>query len=481
MTMEGAGNIPTKRTARFLAVGTIAILATLASSWAQGSGLAVVEPGYQVTNFPACGFGWRGGIPTPNGICRGVFTAAACSPGGPWGEGLYIEMNEGCSAYNAYVERVDFNGQSTPACCLVTGLNTFPSGLAFSPPGWPGGDRLFVTILQAYFVDPITYVWAYSPPDVFTGTLSAPGAVGRLAVDPSGDFGQDIFFDAYTWPDGVNLGIFRQTADGTTTPFSMVGGVGRFGPGGVWGTGLYDSGSILHPDASLTSFPVDFGRNFDWVPGPGFDGDMFSLCGSDICRIRPDGTSSVFATGRSGGYLTSCGGALWIPGNNGCDVISLVRLAGTADISPSSLNVKGQGNDISFRVSVSDIQTGAPLDPSLLSPAWVSKVASRGIGIVELPAPSAEPTCDDATQDGIWETLSRRVTSSGDGSVTLRFSTPADGHCSTMDGDRQDIIALLGGVVDGDPATICVSARYPGYFGPVEICGTVTVQNQGNR
>lgn len=98
----------------------------------------------------------------------------------------------------------------------------------------------------------------------------------------------------------------------------------RFGPGGPWGTDLYASpGWVLAADGTATPFPFQF-EEFDWMSGPGWDGDMFARCGADmICRVKADGTATVFATGVSGGVqLVSCGGFLWLLETGNCQRVA---------------------------------------------------------------------------------------------------------------------------------------------------------------
>jgi hypothetical protein len=120
------------------------------------------------------------------------------------------------------------------------------------------------------------------------------------------------------------------------------------------------------------------------------------------------------------------------------------------------------------------------MDAGLMSPAYISKVFSPGIGKIVLPVPMAEPGCDPFTEDGIWESLDDR-TVTGAGVATLRFTMPSDGQCQTMDGNRQDIIALMLDIPNGEVATLCLTGTYPGEADPVECCGSVGVTNHGNR
>lgn len=444
----------------------------------------MVEPGFRVRHLDSCGYGYNNGLPGAG--LRASISTGACTPGGPWGDHLLLAAkNSGLDFY--YVEAVDADGSSRYYALGGTGEPDDYTNLAFSPLGWRGGDLLFATLHTA--INDSTQVLVQTPsgtagPPIHLPTglppLVFPSATA-LAVDPSGDFGNDLFFEVNDWFNHVYLGVYREDAAGNTTLFSASGRVGRFGPGGAWGTGLYGEGAILDPSGALTPFPVNFGRDFDWVEGPGFGGDMFAECGSAICRIRPNGDSTIFATGTLGTTLRACFGSLWLAGGGGCDVISAIQLEGAAEISPAALNIKGQGNDVTFRLTVSDSGTGQALDPTQLSPMWISRVTSPSIGTVTLPTPSAAAGCNDATQDGIWETTSKRAFSAQDGTLKVSFSTPSDGLCATMDGNRQDIIALLADVPDGEAATICVSGLYPGYLAPVEACASVAVQNQRNR
>jgi hypothetical protein len=149
-------------------------------------------------------------------------------------------------------------------------------------------------------------------------------------------------------------------------------------------------------------------------------------------------------------------------------------------INPTTLNVKATADPFTIDARLTNQCTGQPLDAATMGPAWISKVSSPTIGEIVLPTPSTAPGCDSLTQDGIWETLSARNVT-GNGTARLRFTTPADGNCQTLDGDRQDVIALLLDVPDGETATICIQAAYPGAQSPVACCGQVRVNNRGVR
>ena len=149
-------------------------------------------------------------------------------------------------------------------------------------------------------------------------------------------------------------------------------------------------------------------------------------------------------------------------------------------INPSSLNLQSNGNSFTLSTVLTDPSSGLVLDPALMSPAYLSRVSSPGIGDIVLPTPNAGPGCNDFTDDGLWETVASR-TVTGSGTATLRFNTPSDGQCETRDGNRQDLIALLLDVPDGETASICYTSSYPGFFRPFECCAAAAITNHGNR
>jgi hypothetical protein len=152
----------------------------------------------------------------------------------------------------------------------------------------------------------------------------------------------------------------------------------------------------------------------------------------------------------------------------------------SCDISPTTLNVKATSDPFTISTRLSSQCDASPLEPSILGTAWISQISSPTIGTIVLPTPSSAPGCDSLSEDGIWETRGSRVLT-GNGGAKFRFTTPSDGNCETEDGDRQDIIALLLDVPDGETATICYEALYPGAPAPASCCAPVRVNNQGVR
>lgn len=171
---------------------------------------------------------------------------------------------------------------------------TFPAGIAFSTGGAFGNAM---------------YVADYGLGDVFKSPgcaaatlfadLIAPGA---LAFPPAGSpYGGDLFAcEAFDGP------IYRISSTGAVSEWLALETVYlRFGPGGAWGTGLYatdmsdfENGKIVKISPTKVVTPLADGflvpEGFDW----GFDGDMFATDPTlgEVYRIKPNGTTTVFAT-----------------------------------------------------------------------------------------------------------------------------------------------------------------------------------------
>jgi hypothetical protein len=64
-------------------------------------------------------------------------------------------------------------------------------------------------------------------------------------------------------------------------------------------------------------------------------------------------------------------------------------------------------------------------------------------------------------------------------SASLRFNQASDGLCSTLDGNRQDLNALLAGVPDNTNALVCVAGKISG--AAFECCVNPNVRNRGLR
>jgi hypothetical protein len=221
----------------------------------------------------------------------------------------------------------------------------------------------------------------------------------------------------------------------------------------------------IHPGATeIRGNPVD--ENCDGV-AEDVDGDGFSIAEGDCNDSNPDqhpGANET-ADGR----------------DNDCDgLVDEMEVEASCVFNPSSLNLQSQGSSFSIKTSLFDTGNGVDLDPDLLAPVYISRISAPGVGDILLPVPRAEPGCDDLTEDGIWETATDRTVTGG-GTATLRFNIPADGSCQTMDGNRQDLIALMLDIPNGQTATVCYAGILTVLSEPFECCSTTSVTNHGNR
>ena len=141
------------------------------------------------------------------------------------------------------------------------------------------------------------------------------------------------------------------------------------------------------------------------------------------------------------------------------------------------LNLGSSGRTFGLTVALGDRCGGRNLDPMRLTPLYVSAVASPSLGRVVLPPPDTGPAC---TQDGIWESASRRVLLDP-ATAAVKFQDPSDGLCTTLDGNRQDIIRLLGDAAGGERVEISFAATYPGASASMQCAASVTVQRETGR
>lgn len=456
--------------------------------WIGASGalaeLTVHEPGFEVRTFSACAT-----RSTPPAL---ALADAACSPGEPWGGYLYLLAHEPnpppYQVAEGVIERLDFRGESST---FIPRLVAGPDWMAFSPAGSAFGSLLWVSPGAEPFVGPA----GFDPTG--TGLLGLPFDMPRwMAFDHTGRFAFDLFIHSgFGVIGGPNdSGVYRLDHPAGTpvleTVLTAQNAVPRkFGPGGAWGTDLYvkvygsggspPSVQTFAPDGTLSPTVIP-SSEFDWAFGPLWNGDAFARCATDtICRVKPDGSVSVFAEGASGRIL-SCGGFLWVLREGACSRIESLPVDATVRIAPASLNVRSGGRDFAVRAGLRSLETGEPLDSGQLAPFHLSRIRSASLGDRILPVPRAEPGCDDLTEDGLWESAEDRVAGGG-GTLTLRFNVPSDGLCETRDGNRQDLIALLLEAADRDLVDICFRSESPEVAAPFEICGTVAISNPGNR
>jgi hypothetical protein len=164
--------------------------------------------------------------------------------------------------------------------------------------------------------------------------------------------------------------------------------------------------------------------------------------------------------------------------DNDCDGTVDAGVQAVCTAMPPTLNLRSEGTPFTFDARLVSACTGAVVDPAPLARVHISSISAPSFGTIVLPTPSTAPGCDDRTEDGIWEDLdARRLAESG---LQIIFDQPSDGLCSTPDGNRQDIIALLLDCIDDETVTICWSAAYPGDLS-VECCAPVRVTVRGSR
>ena len=304
---------------------------TLAAA-AQAS-VKVKEAGFGVTPFNQCGYDGPQSGPQSQRPPRATINDLQCSPGGAFGDYVYVAVRTVDRNFDTIggVERVTFTGASSLA---PPGLvsNYYATNISFTPAGWRGGDLIEVTMKGDpsstggdSFVEPFDAAWAAQGTRGFRfGTDAA------TAVDPTGGFSSDLFFEASDGYDGsgstfVPGGIYRIDSAGVESLFGPPRfDEMRFGRGGAWGSDLYVDGESFSPNGTSTPLGTVF-REFDWADGPGFNGDMFAhVAGQDpgtVFRITPGGTATVFATGAPG-QIAGCNGSLWIANQSGCFVVT---------------------------------------------------------------------------------------------------------------------------------------------------------------
>ncbi len=286
--------------ARRIASASLVLLAASAAAFAPGSASAqsanpftVQEPGFTTTDL--------GATSGPKG--------AACSPGGVWGDYIYVSESSGDA-----IGRIDFSDAMSPFASGAPDI-AFPVGITFGPgPLSNFGTYMYVA---SYSSGRITKVDPSGIPSLF---VMFP-QVSDVKFDPTGAYSTDLFAISYYGT------ITTVDPAGTITPFAsgVASSYMRFGPGGAWGTGLYatcNAGSLgvgivtIDAGGSATSFVSGFTvpEQFDWASGGAFMGDMFATDMADgkVWRIKSDGTKTLFATGERPAGVTFCNGCLYI-------------------------------------------------------------------------------------------------------------------------------------------------------------------------
>jgi hypothetical protein len=301
-----------------LAIGLIAPVSPAAADQPQTK---VQEPGYSVKVFPQCGQAGVARRALRSLDSRPFARSLACGPEEIWGRAVYLSMENDADT-SGDIEAFDPSTLES-RIFVAADPESVVSSLAFSPRGSVFGNLLAGS--RSYFVPPplrIYFVSSYDPEGALGVGVSVPHPIFSVAFDPTGEFGGALYLS-------TAQGVQRFDPGGDVSPFAPVaGGTLRFGPGGDWGSDLYISGAggvRISPGGAVSLFPGGF-ADFDWGAGPGFGSDMFSTCDAghgELCRIHPDGSRSVWATGVAGPFAF-CGDELWIYSSSGCERVTFV-------------------------------------------------------------------------------------------------------------------------------------------------------------
>jgi len=163
----------------------------------------------------------------------------------------------------------------------------------------------------------------------------------------------------------------------------------------------------------------------------------------------------------------------------GCVHSPLGVLQSVCSINPATLNLNAQGSSFTINLSVVDACNPAspsPIPPGSLGIAHVSRAGNTNFPD---PATLSCPDSDGGTrfETGLFEDLAARSISGN--TASLKFDRPGDGVCTTLDGNRQDLIAAMTDVPDGSSADVCVSSTVGGQV--LQCCTSARVLNHGNR
>jgi hypothetical protein len=274
----------------------------------------VIEPGFKLQVFTGCG---RTFVPHPSLTQDAV--DSECTPAESWGkERLLVSRVYSYDDKHGHIETMDRHGRVV----WVRGTSRAIS-LAIGPPGDPNGHDLWYSDLSS--------VTRLAPDGTVISSLEAPDSrfFSGLDFDATGLFSPLAHIASF---DGIY--VLEPMGDPPVIYFPILltkfaaRGQMRFGPGGDWGTNLYNNGHVISPDGSVAPFPAAF-HNFVWADGARFKGDMFSglnLHGMmSIDRVMPDGRTVPWATGISPGIISYCDSSLWIIGTH-CTKITNISI-----------------------------------------------------------------------------------------------------------------------------------------------------------
>jgi len=256
---------------------------------------------------------------------------AACSPGGSWGPYVFVSLRDVYDPF-AYGQLATIDGRGK---IDYRGTGRHPGYFDFSSPGGPWGDRLWLDTDDP-FAAPGVMGGCSSD---FMSCDSTCADTDLFAFDPSGN----LDFALYV-PDGQGISRLTDPHDCSLQPGGVieVPNLTHFsdasalpltsGPGGAWGGDLYASpGTIVHGDGTWSTFPFPFARVTWSDPSSGaWAGDMFArMSGGDsgaIYRVGPNGSATLFATDLPG-EIAFCADGLWIVRNGACTKITATGAA----------------------------------------------------------------------------------------------------------------------------------------------------------
>ncbi len=346
-------------------------------------------------------------------------------------------------------------------------------GAAFVWLGGPSGK-----ILQGIDGTPQNADWKVEGEQAFT-FLRWGGSVGDFDLDGFGDVVVGAaLYNAGQSQEGRVL-IFRGSASGLedTPAWFAEGGVSfaRLGwtAGGAGDVNGDGAGDVLAGAPGIDGAVAYHGR-----PTECFDQDLdgygspgSSSCPGGVSTDCDDSNTSVHP-----GAAELCNGV-----DDDCDALvdEGVAIQAIGSSNPSTLNVSSQGTSFTVHLTlenVCDPDAVVPIPGELLERTYVSRAGS--IMLLD-PLSIACPGPDGSFlfERGIADDPASRTISQN--RVTLRFDQASDGDCSTLDGDRQEIVALLSDVPDGSVVPLCIAGTADG--ADFETCMLVTVNNRGNR
>jgi len=197
---------------------------------------------------------------------------------------------------------------------------------------------------------------------------------------------------------------------------------------------------------------------------------------SDTCNGIDDDCDGAIDDGPSAAASCDDGNVCTIDacGAGACVHAAAVVPQATCAPDAAVVNPASQGSTFGLTISLIDRCTNQGLEASRLSPIHVAGVATPRAGRTNLPVPDSGAGC---TQDGIWETPAKRSVLAPS-TLATHFQAPSDGHCETLDGNRQDIIRWLGDVGAGDQVEVSFAASYPGAAAAVDCTVTLTVRGR---